>query len=101
MLSSIFLQLVLLAGATQISGAPAPFESTTTEELFKRANPAPVSCGRKLCFQFKKDTPMLHSLRLTAYLATDDQRAWPLQSVQDAYNALVTNGNLPANQRRE
>ncbi|KAL9070131.1 MAG: hypothetical protein Q9161_005083 [Pseudevernia consocians] len=76
---SNILQLALLvashASASPITGSDA-LTPNAADELVKRANPAPVSCG-----------------------PTSDQRAWPLQSVQDAYNALVTNGALPNNQK--
>lgn len=42
------LKLAFLATTTLVSALPAPYSSNIADELFKRANPAPVSCGRKL-----------------------------------------------------
>lgn len=68
------LQVALLV-ASQISAIPISGSEALTpnaaNELVKRAAPAPVSCG-----------------------PADNQRAWPLQSVQDAFNALVANDLL-------
>ncbi|KAL9134757.1 MAG: hypothetical protein Q9175_004061 [Cornicularia normoerica] len=64
------LQLALLA-ASQVVAAPTepasqPYAVKTL--LGKRADPAPVTCG-----------------------PPEDERAWPLQSVQNSFNALVEN----------
>ena len=64
--------------------------------LLKRANPAPVSCGRKFQSRLKS---WCGSWILDT--ASDNQRAWPLQSVQDAFNGLVAAGNLPDDQKRK
>lgn len=65
------LQVIVLitssASATPIKG-PQDQTPNSGVTLIERATPAPVSCG-----------------------PAGAQRAWPLQSVQDAYNALVAN----------
>ncbi|KAI8631827.1 hypothetical protein F5Y19DRAFT_472711 [Xylariaceae sp. FL1651] len=62
--------LSLLAASSVVVAAPTP------DQIFARASTSPVSCG-----------------------PAANQRAWPLQSVQDAFDALQNFGNVPANQR--
>ena len=45
-------------------------------KIFKRVNPSPVECG-----------------------PDNNKRAWPLESVQDAFDALIQNDRLPGGQR--
>ncbi|KAI3325925.1 hypothetical protein HD806DRAFT_552318 [Xylariaceae sp. AK1471] len=62
--------LSLLAASSLALAAPTP------DQIFARANTSPVSCG-----------------------PSSDQRAYPLQTVQDAFNALSNYGNQPAGQK--
>jgi hypothetical protein len=74
----------------------APHQVRTPAQLFGRANPSPVSCGRKL-------SDIMNQTNISAKIktASTDQRAWPLQSVQGAFQALVDNGNKPNSDKRK
>ncbi len=48
------LKFTLLATTTLVGAAPALYASSNADELFKRANPAPVSCGRKLLSSMRR-----------------------------------------------
>lgn len=98
------LHLGALLAALQVSAAPAAepeaLISNHANELVRRANPAPNSCGRKLNLEADRAYPREHHTD-EFIAASTDQRAWPLESVQDAYNALVSNDRLPNNQKRK
>ncbi|MCJ1462814.1 hypothetical protein MMC07_001417 [Pseudocyphellaria aurata] len=96
------LRLGALLAALQVGAAPVAEPEALTlgnaAGLVRRANPAPVSCGRMHCPEIDDEYPRKHRAD-ELFAATDDERAWPLESVQNAYNALVTSDALPNDQK--
>jgi hypothetical protein len=66
---------------------------TSSDVLIQHLSAAAVS--------FSSHRPELSYEVLMSQKAINEQRSWPLQSVQGAYDALVNLGNTPAPQRRE